>query len=56
MTGADAYAFFEVKDGNRITARIDPRYLPERGAALSIGVDMDRAHFFDPVTGLALRG
>jgi multiple sugar transport system ATP-binding protein len=56
MTGADAYAFFEVKDGNRITARIDPRYLPERGAALSIGVDMDRAHFFDPATGLALRG
>jgi multiple sugar transport system ATP-binding protein len=55
MTGADAYAFFEVKDGNRITARIDPRYLPERGAALSIGVDMDRAHFFDPGSGLALR-
>ena len=23
--------------------------------ALSIGVDMDRAHFFDPATGLALR-
>ena len=55
MTGADAYAFFEVKDGNRITARIDPRYLPERASALSIGVDMDRTHFFDPVTELALR-
>ena len=57
MTGADAYVFFELKSeqANRITARIDPRYLPERGTPLTIGVDMDRAHFFDPATGLALR-
>ncbi|MGE3873280.1 MAG: ABC transporter ATP-binding protein [Parvibaculaceae bacterium] len=58
MTGADAYIFFEI-DGaqsGRITARIDPRHLPERGAPLAIGVDMDRAHFFDPATGLALKG
>jgi multiple sugar transport system ATP-binding protein len=53
MTGADAYVFFELQ-GVRITARIDPRHLPERGAALKIGIDMDRAHFFDPATGLAL--
>jgi multiple sugar transport system ATP-binding protein len=57
MTGADAYVFFELGGGQslRITARIDPRHLPERGAPLAIGVDMDRAHFFDPATGLALR-
>jgi multiple sugar transport system ATP-binding protein len=57
MTGADAYVFFELKgeQSNRITARIDPRFLPERGAPLTVGVDMDRAHFFDPETGLALR-
>lgn len=55
MTGADAYVFFELQDV-RITARIDPRQLPERGSALEIGVDMERAHFFDPASGLALRG
>ncbi|WP_119388510.1 ABC transporter ATP-binding protein [Taklimakanibacter lacteus] len=58
MTGADAYVFFELRGtaSNRITARIDPRHLPERGAALEIGVDMERVHFFDPGSGLALRG
>jgi len=57
MTGADAYVFFELKgeQSNRITARIDPRHLPERGAPLTVGIDLDRAHFFDPATGLALR-
>jgi multiple sugar transport system ATP-binding protein len=54
MTGADAYVFFELQ-GVRITARIDPRHVPERGSALKVGVDMDRVHFFDPATGLALR-
>jgi multiple sugar transport system ATP-binding protein len=57
MTGADAYVFFELKSNQstRVTARIDARYLPERNAPLEIGVDMDRVHFFDPATGLALR-
>jgi multiple sugar transport system ATP-binding protein len=56
MTGADAYVFFELGGQSlRITARIDPRHLPERDAPLVIGADMDRAHFFDPATGLALR-
>ena len=57
MTGADAYVFFELggEQSVRITARIDPRHLPERDAPLKIGVDMDRAHFFDPASGLALR-
>jgi multiple sugar transport system ATP-binding protein len=57
MTGADAYVFFELKEGepHRITARIDPRHLPDKGAALDIGIDMDRVHFFDPDSGLALR-
>ncbi|MGE0004074.1 MAG: ABC transporter ATP-binding protein [Parvibaculaceae bacterium] len=57
VTGADAYVFFEVgeKQAVRVTARIDPRQTPERGAPLAIGVDMERAHFFDPATGLALR-
>jgi multiple sugar transport system ATP-binding protein len=57
MTGADAYVFFELKDNRstRVTARIDARYLPERNAPLEIGVDMDRVHFFDPATKLALR-
>jgi multiple sugar transport system ATP-binding protein len=57
MTGADAYVFIQLKDqqSSRITARIDPRHLPQRGASLEIGVDMDRVHFFDPTTGLALR-
>ncbi len=57
MTGADAYVFFELKNdqSRRITARIDPRHLPDKGAALDIGIDMDRVHFFDPTTGLALR-
>ena len=64
MTGADAFVFFDLPGGkasdglspsNRITARIDPRHIPEKAAALNVGVDMDRVHFFDPTTGLALR-
>jgi multiple sugar transport system ATP-binding protein len=64
MTGADAFVFFDLpgeKNGEglsssrRITARIDPRQLPDKGAAIDFGIDMDRAHFFDPATGLALR-
>jgi len=64
MTGADAFVFFDLPGGKneeglfssrRITARIDPRRLPDKGAAIDFGIDMDRAHFFDPATGLALR-
>ncbi|QIG48505.1 ATP-binding cassette domain-containing protein [Nordella sp. HKS 07] len=64
MTGADAYAFFDnpgtkntgsLLSASRITARIDPRHLPKADEEIHIGVDMDRAHFFDPATGLALR-
>ncbi|MDZ5450778.1 ABC transporter ATP-binding protein [Labrys sp. ZIDIC5] len=40
---------------NRITARVEPARLPERGDHIEIGVDMGQARFFAPDTGLALR-
>ncbi|WP_448954376.1 ABC transporter ATP-binding protein [Labrys neptuniae] len=50
-TGSEAGA----TSANRITARVEPARLPERGAAIEIGVDMTQARFFAPDSGLALR-
>lgn len=35
-------------------ARVDPRVRVDSGGRLTLALDADRLHFFDPVTGLAL--
>jgi multiple sugar transport system ATP-binding protein len=44
----------EVELGGALVARLDPRTRADPGARLVLGVDIDRAHFFDPSTGNAL--
>ncbi|GLS23155.1 glycerol-3-phosphate ABC transporter ATP-binding protein [Labrys miyagiensis] len=44
-----------ITHANRITARVEPPRLPERGDRIEIGVDMTQARFFAPDTGLAIR-
>ncbi len=39
----------------RFTARLSPDLRVEVGDRLRLGVDPERVHFFDPVTGIALR-
>ena len=45
-----------VADGGRaaMTARIDPRTSAKTGGPLRLALDVERLHFFDPVTQRAL--
>ena len=44
----------EVELGGALVARLDPRTQASPGERLVLGIDADRAHLFDPVTGDAL--
>ena len=44
----------EVELGGALVARLDPRTAAGPGERLTLGVDIERAHFFDPSTGNAL--
>ena len=44
----------EVELGGALVARLDPRTRAAPGERLVLGVDVERAHFFDPSTGNAL--
>jgi multiple sugar transport system ATP-binding protein len=44
----------EVELGGALVARLDPRTHADPGERLVLGVDFERAHFFDPSTGNAL--
>jgi len=44
----------EVELGGALVARLDPRTDAVPGERLVVNVDIERAHFFDPVTGTAL--
>ena len=44
----------EVELGGALVARLDPRTHAAPGERLVLGVDIERAHFFDPSTGNAL--
>jgi multiple sugar transport system ATP-binding protein len=44
----------EVELGGALVARLDPRTHAVPGERLALGIDMERAHFFDPSTGNAL--
>jgi len=41
--------------GSAFVARLDPRLRPLPGTIVRIAVDLERAHFFDPVDGTSLR-
>ena len=43
------------EEGATFTARVDPRRAPRVGEPLELAVDSERAHFFDPDTGDAIR-
>ena len=71
MTGADAYVVLDLpvppivpdrreaedlhETTTRITIRIEPAALPRVGEMMGLGLDMARAHFFDPESGEAIR-
>ena len=40
--------------GGALVARLDPRTQASPGERLVLGVDVERAHLFDPATGDAL--
>ena len=44
----------EVELGGALVARLDPRTHAAPGERLTLGIDLERAHFFDPSTGSAL--
>ena len=44
----------EVELGGALVARLDPRTTADPGERLVLGVDIERAHFFDPATGYSL--
>ena len=44
----------EVELGGALVARLDPRTRAHPGERLVLGVDIERAHFFDPSTGNAI--
>ena len=44
----------EVELGGALVARLDPRTQASAGDRLVLGIDLERAHFFDPPTGRAL--
>ncbi|QFI70670.1 ABC transporter ATP-binding protein [Sinorhizobium alkalisoli] len=46
---------FILKGKNRLVARIPPESTPAANQRLPLSVDLDKLHWFDPVTGLAIR-
>ena len=44
------YIVFLKTDNNKITARFDPKKMPEMGKKLKITFDMAKGHYFDPDT------
>jgi len=39
----------------QVTARVEPKLLPRAGTRAGLTIDLARAHFFDPDTGVAIR-
>ncbi len=55
--GEDAVAATTDETGNYVyVARVNPRSRTRIGEAVELAVDTSRMHFFDPETGLAIRG
>src|SRR4029077_3672767 len=55
--GSDAYLFAslpgrdDVRELGDLIARIDPRYVPQRGSTVAIKIRADETHLFSPSTG-----
>ena len=56
VDGVDAESIgdSEAELGGAFVARLDPRSHPSPGERLWVAVDIERAHFFDPVEGASL--
>ena len=54
MMGAETYLHFVV-DGSQITARVNARSTSKANETIKAAFDMNRAHFFDKETELAIR-
>ncbi|MFP5020490.1 ABC transporter ATP-binding protein [Pseudonocardia phyllosphaerae] len=52
--GADAYVHGSAPGGSTFVARVDPRAMPARGAAVRLAPDPERVHLFDGATGARL--
>jgi hypothetical protein len=47
-------ARFAASPGGKGVARVDPRIRVAAGERVALGLDVERLHFFDPVTGVSL--
>lgn len=54
LLGAEAYLYFDIA-GTQVTARIHPRFDLKTGSPITVSFDMEKAHFFDKETELAIR-
>jgi multiple sugar transport system ATP-binding protein len=54
LMGAETYLYLKTS-GIDLTARVNPRTKAEPGQTIRIALDMNRIHFFDPETELAIR-
>jgi multiple sugar transport system ATP-binding protein len=43
------------KGVTRVTVRVEPAHVPPRGAAVGLDANVERMHFFDPLSGHAIR-
>jgi multiple sugar transport system ATP-binding protein len=53
-TGAEGDQVMQ-EDVTRVTVRVDPARLPARGQSVALDVNVERVHFFDPVSAEAIR-
>ena len=53
LLGAEVYLYFDV-EGTQVTARINPRTDLRAGDSVRVIFDMEKAHFFDKDTELAI--
>jgi multiple sugar transport system ATP-binding protein len=53
--GNEFIVFVKIGDVNSVTARFDPKRLPQIDEKLDVTFDMSRTHYFDTETELAIR-
>ena len=53
LLGAEVFLYFDV-NGTQVTARVDPRTTAKTGDPIKFAFDMEKAHFFDKETELAI--
>ena len=53
LLGAEVFLYFDI-NGTQITARVDPRTTAKTGDPIKFAFDMEKAHFFDKETEIAI--